>query len=184
MKDLTKTLRDPKDIGATFATFIDQVAEVPFGNSDYQNRHTIVNDERTPMRAYRHAALRITNRLNALIEAYYHLRRTDVEIRQMERRLKTEPDDLECELLALDIEQKRALLPYTQKLVNDAIREIETLYPVIEKLGKVKREQFEIEEGEHFALKLNAPAGPEGNGLYENITGIPPTVRALTDAQS
>ncbi len=181
MNEITKKLNELKDIGTTFAGFIDTIAEVPFGNSDYQNRQAIVNDELTPMRAYRHAALRITNRLNALMESYYHLRRTDVEIKQLERKLVEEKDDLAKELIAIDIEQKRSMRPYTQKLVNDAIREIESLYPVIEKLGKVKREDFEIEEGEHFAKKLGLPPAiaAQADDLYKAITGITSAVKAL-----
>lgn len=183
MNEITEKLKDQQSIGATFAGFIDVIAEVPFGNSDYQNRQAIVNDELTPMRAYRHAALRITNRLNALMESYYHLRRTNIEIQKLERGLALETDELERELLQIDIEQKRAGLPYTKKLVADAIREIESLYPVIETLGKVTREQFELEEGDHFAKKLGVPAqiAQQADDLYQSITGIVSAVRALPD---
>lgn len=179
MKDLSKNIRNQNDIATAFAEFVDLVAEVPFGNSDYQNRQAVVNDERTPMRAYRHAALRITNRLNALIEAYYHLRRTDVEIKQIERKIKTEPDELEREMLQLDIDQKRALLPYTKKLITDAVLEIESLYPVIEKIGSVTRAQFEIEEGLHFSAKVGA--APPTKDLYEMITGIMGEFQSIQD---
>ena len=174
MMDLTKKLNDPNGIAATFADFIGLVEEGPFGNYDYQNRQAIVNDELPPMRAYRHAALRITNRLLALTESYYQLRRADVEIRKLERRLTTETDDLEKEMIVIDIDQKRAQMPYTRKLVADAIREIESLYPVIEKLGKVKRDQFEIEEGQHFGKKLNLPPAIafQADDLYQQITKI------------
>jgi hypothetical protein len=58
--------------------------------------------------------------------------------------------------------------------VADAIREIESLYPVIEKLGKVKREQFEIEEGEHFNKKLGVPPAiaAQIDDLYKRLTGV------------
>jgi len=161
----------------TFSKFIEMVSDVPFGNSDYQNRQAIVNDEQTPMRAYRHAALRITNRLQALMEARYSVMKADVEIRKLKRRLLTESDDLERELLHIEIEQKQATIPYTEKLVSDAIAEIESLYPVIEKLGAVKRSDFEAEESEHFRLNFAASGKAllDANrpDLYEAITGLP-----------
>lgn len=161
----------------TFSKFIEMVSDVPFGNSDYQNRQAIVNDEQTPMRAYRHAALRITNRLQALMEARYSVMKADVEIRKLKRRLLTESDDLERDLLHIEIEQKQATIPYTEKLVSDAIAEIESLYPVIEKLGAVKRSDFEAEESEHFRLNFAASGKAllDANrpDLYEAITGLP-----------
>lgn len=165
-----KDLKNTKDLEAVLSHFMSVVGEVPFGNSDYQNRQAIVNDERTPMRAYRHAALRITNRLHALMEANYNIRKSDIEIKIMEAKAKAEADPLQKQLIELDIEQKRMMAPYTRKLIADAIREIESLYPVIESLGKVTREQFELEEKPHFDKTDKLPH-TNGTDLYGAITG-------------
>jgi hypothetical protein len=133
---------------------IDLVEEVPFGNSDFQNRLAIVDGELSPHRAYRHAALRIIDRLKALNECYYDLRVRAVEIKKLERKLETETDPLERELIQIEIDRKKSEIPYIRKLVKDAIREVEVLYPVLEKIGKMTREEFESCEKDHFKKKL------------------------------
>lgn len=181
MKDLTQNI---SNIEAVFSRFIAQIEAVPFGNSDYQNRQAIVNGEMTPMRAYRHAALRITNRLNALMESHYHLRRVNIELQQLAQKITPDMNALDRELVEIDIEQKRATLPYIQKLIADAIGEIESLYPIIEKMGTVTRKQFELEEHEHFLLKAGETAGalPPAD-LFERITGKQLEAQFLLDQQ-
>lgn len=141
------------ELEALYKRVLDLAVEVPFGNSDTQNRTTIVNEERTPHRAYRHAALRIMNRLEALRETRYNLRKREIEIKILERDLAQCEDSLKCELLKLDIEFKRSADVYMQKLIIDAIREIESLWPVIQALGKVSREDFERGEIEWYQQK-------------------------------
>lgn len=170
MKDLTKNISDIENV---FSKFIEHIEAVPFGNSDYQNRQAIINAEMTPMRAYRHAALRITNRLNALMESHYYLRRTSVELKQLNNKIKEDMDTLDRELIQIEIEQKRAGLPYTRKLISDAIAEIESLYPIIESVGEVTREAFELEEHQHFTMKIGQSAQATLSGdLFEKITNI------------
>ena len=105
-----------------YEQFIELIEEVPFGNSDWQNRHAIVNEEKTPARAYRHAALRIMNRLQALKELKYNKAKQDIVIRILKRDMASEPDELKRELIALEIEHKTSGEAYTKKLANDAIK--------------------------------------------------------------
>lgn len=141
---------DETDIQGTIKNFLALVEEVPWGNSDFQNHQAIVNMELTPERAYRHASLRIMNRLQALKECYYSLRKEEIEIKKMRRRLWIELNPLEREIIHLDIEQKLSNRPYTEKLIRDAIQEIRSLEPVIQSIGKLTREKFEAAEAGHF----------------------------------
>ena len=156
---------DEASLQDTITRFIETVEEVPFGNSDWQNRQAIVNCELTPERAYRHASLRIMNRLQALSECYYSLRKEDIEVKKLERKLSTEQDDLERELLQIEISRKASNRPYTKKLIQDAIQEIESLQPVIQSIGKLTREKFEAGEGEHFRLKYHNQATRKNDSL-------------------
>jgi len=169
--DIKKDINSTEGISKILNHVLDLVEEVPFGNSDFQNRLVIVDNEMSPHRAYRHAALRIIDRLNALNECYYNLRKTSIEIKKLERKLLEETDPLEKELIEIEIEQKKSTLPYTQKLIKDAIREIESLYPIIENIGKLSREEFEKLEKQHFKNKLeNSLKGKhETNLMLENI---------------
>lgn len=142
------------NIDKIISNFIELVEEVPFGNSDTQNRQAIVNDEKTPYRAYRHAALRVMNRLEALREANYNLRKREIEIKMLLEE-KQHASELRCEMIDLEIEHKRSGDPYAKKLIADAIREIESLWPVIQSLGKVSRKEFEQGEIDWYRHKHN-----------------------------
>lgn len=169
------------------AKILDLVENVPFGNSDTQNRVAIVNEEATPYRALRHAALRVMNRLEALRECKYTVRRRQIELKILERDLANEADPLKQELIALDIEQKRSGEAYTRKLVKDAIREIESLWPIIQARGGVTREDFELEEVEWYAKKHGISVD-KGADLYHHIASDPrealPAFSALLGADA
>ena len=132
---------------------LDLVEDVPFANSDTQNRVVIVDKEQTPCRALRHSALRIMNRLSALREYQYTKRRREIEIKILQRDMEKEPDELKRELITLDIEHRRGDEAYERKLVKDAIREVASLWPVLQGMGKVTRDEFEAEEIAHYAEK-------------------------------
>lgn len=184
---------DADKLQTTIENFLSVVAEVPWGNSDFQNKQSVVNRELTPERAYRHASLRIMNRLQALNEAYYSLKKSDIEVRKLERKLTTESDDLERELIQLEIDKTLSTRSYTQKLVADAIQEVKSLEPIIAAMGKLSRERFEDAEPLHFKKryknqleqKSDALLGMEAMGhKLELQAGVPKLVdlkRALYD---
>lgn len=159
-------------------TILDLVQEVPFGNSDTQNRVAIVNEECTPHRSYRHAALRIMNRIEALREVKFNLRKRDIEIRMLQRERDT-ADELRKEMIDLEIEHRRSGDRYSQKLISDAIREIESLWPVIQAMGRVSRADFEQGElawyqkkhGIKLDLKSDLYSQIENDG--QNTVAIP-----------
>ena len=127
--------------------------EIPFGNSEFQNLNFVLNAEITPERAYRHCLLRLNNRLNALRECYYTLQLEDIDIEEMEEQIQT-ANKFEKRRLEIKIEQKKVNRISTEKLVADALEEVNTLYGAFKKLPKYTREQFELGERKHFELKL------------------------------
>lgn len=152
-----------------YNTVLNYAEEVPFSNSDWQNRQAIVNDEKTGCRAFRHASLRIMNRIQALRECQYNISKTEIEVKILERKIAESTDELENELTRLEIDHKRSHMPYTRKLAKDAIREIESLWPVLESMGKISRKQFEEEEQLHYEAKHKI-ALPKKDDLFERIT--------------
>lgn len=170
-----------KSIEQLFSSFVGMVDEVPFGNSDWQNRHTIVNEELTPYRAYRHSALRIINRFNALREAYYSLKEKEIES-QEQRDILSRPwwkkgairSDYERRRVLLKIEKAEGEMPWTRKLISDAINEITCLLPVVTAIGPLPRDEFESQEHEHFEKKLNKTLPKIGSDLYTALTANAP----------
>jgi len=132
---------------------LDVAEGIPFGNSDFQNRMASVNSELSPHRALRASCLRIIDRIQALKETYFDLKEKEIEIKKLERDLEKETDELEKELILIKIEKIKSRMPYLEKLIKDAIREIESLYPIVESIGKITREEFEAMESEHFKKK-------------------------------
>lgn len=160
---------DKESINSTIAKFLSYVEEVPWGNSNWQNQHVIVDMEMTPERAYRHASLRIMNRFQALQECYYAMRKEEVQLKRLRRTVLSSTDDLDKAEAEIEIEKLLAGRPYTEKLIKDAICEINSLSPVIESMGKLTREQFEDAELEHFKkVYLNA-SKPEALRALENM---------------
>lgn len=151
--NLDETLIDNNGVYELANEILKYADEVPFGNSDFQNKHVIVDMEKSPHRAFRHASLRILDRLNALNECYYTLRENEITIKKLERDLESEKDELERELIQIKIDKIKSNYPYTKKLIKDAIREIEVLYPIIKNIGYLSREDFEKYELEYFKNK-------------------------------
>lgn len=154
---------DEQSLQATIDDFLNLVEEIPWGNSDWQNKQAIINMELTPERAYRHASLRIINRLQAINESYYAIKKDSIQIERLQRKkirlseFKNQIDnpdsDLDKEAAEIEIEQILSRRTYQQKLIKDAINEVKSLAPIIQSIGKLSKEQFENAEANHFELK-------------------------------
>lgn len=130
-------------------------AEIPFGNSDFQNRAFVMAGEITPGRAYRHIGLRMFNRLQAIKELEYGRAREDIDID--EKRALIESADasvFDKRRAALEVQKILDQRAYQDKLLADAIRELDCLYTEFRKLPRYTRAQFEAEERDHFQLRL------------------------------
>ena len=162
-----------QDIEKLFSSFIDIGGDVPFGNSDWQNRHAIVNEELTPYRAYRQSALRIINRFNALREAYYGLKEKEIEAQEQRDKLSRpwwKPGAIrskyERHRTVLKLERAEGDIPWTKKLIADALNEITCLLPVITAIGPLSRDEFEGQEHVHFEKKLKRELPKPDADLY------------------
>jgi len=159
MKEIT-TLWNNNQINNALEYLSDISENIPFWNSDFQNKSAIVNAELSPYRALRHSCLRIQNRLNALNEVYYSVKSNKIKIIRLERQIgRLEKDkpldyDLDIEEKINEIQKIKSNEYSTNKLIKDAIQEINVLKPVLESIGKISREEFESKEKEVFTQKL------------------------------
>lgn len=130
-------------------------ADIPFGNSDFQNRAFVMAGELTPARAYRHIGLRMFNRIQAIKELEYGRAKEDIDLDEM-RALIASPDASIYDKRRSELEIQKILdqRAYQDKLLSDAIAELTCLYTEFCKLPRYTRAEFEAEEREHFSLRL------------------------------
>ena len=125
---------------------------VPFGNSQFQNVFMSACQE-TKARKYRHVLLQINQKLLALKESEFKLRRTKIEISKIEEDLN-KAEGFTKELLQIDLEEKKWAMSGAQKLINDALIELNTFNSIRESLPAYSREEFEAEEKEYWKARL------------------------------
>jgi hypothetical protein len=129
--------------------------DIPFENSDFQNRNFVVAAQLTPERAYRAIGLRMSAKIRALKEAMYGRELEDIDIEEMREQLQSEEvDKYEKRRIEVKIAQKLDTRNYTDKLINDALRECNVLYSEFKKHPNYTREEFEAGEEVHFTEHL------------------------------
>ncbi len=135
--------------------------DIPFGNSDFQNRKFIKEAQYTPERAYRALGLRLYDRINALREAAFNYEETLIDIDELKAGEKS--GKFELRRTALELKRKYAKLNGMKKLVNDALHECLFLWSEIKQFPAFSRKDFENGEFEHFKIRLTRAArGLEG----------------------
>lgn len=138
--------------------------DIPFDNSQFQTEAFVVASQITPERAYRAIGLRMHAKLRALNEVKFARMRQQVDLDEIEHRLKNENlSSFDRRREEIKREEIVSSTNWTNKLINDAIFELNVLYKHFKKLPKYTREQFECGERLHFEQKLNRQAlGIEG----------------------
>lgn len=131
--------------------------DIPFENSQFQTEQFVINAQLTPERAYRAIGLRMMNRLRALQEAKFKRMREDIDIEELQDKLASDScrGRFDKRRLELDIAEKLSHRAFTDKLINDAIVELNVLYQHFKRLPRYSRKQFEAAEGEYFVQSLN-----------------------------
>jgi hypothetical protein len=134
----------------------DAYFDIPFDNTKFQNEMFVVASQLTPGRAYRTIGLRLYSKIQAIQGYLISNEMSKIDIEEKEYKLTLDTiDEFEKRRIKLQIQEILKSKNYSEKLLNDALHEIETLYNIFEKLPKYTREQFELEESLHFHLKLD-----------------------------
>lgn len=129
--------------------------DIPFENSDFQNRAFVVAAQQTPGRAYRAIGLRMFTKVRAVKDYLIQKERTQIDVEEKQAKIAA-PDTSEFDKrrLRLDILQIQDSESWNAKLLNDAVRELNCLYAEFVALPPYTRVQFEAEEASHFQQRL------------------------------
>lgn len=153
--------------------------DIPFENSQFQTECFVLASQITPERAYRALGLRMHSKLSALNEVKFAILRDQIDIDEIDHKLATE--DLSVferrrqELKKQEILSKTS---WTNKLINDAITELNILYKHFKALPRYTRQDFESGEKRHFEQKLGRQlAGLEGT--KESLINMNEDIKAL-----
>lgn len=129
--------------------------DIPFENSAFQTENFVIASQITPERAYRAIGLRMHNRIQALLEAKYGRAKEDIDLEELQAKIDNpETSVFDRRRAQLDVEYKLANRKYTDKLINDAICELNILYKHFKSLPKYTRAEFEQGELQHFEERL------------------------------
>ncbi len=150
--NLVVTLDNVDDVVSQLYTAF---ADIPFENSDFQNTNFVVAAQITPERAYRAVGLRMFSKIQALKEAKYGRLREDVDVEELRAKIADPATNVWDKRRAeIDVQQKLENRPYTDKLIGDAIHELNLLWQHYSALPHYTREQFEAGERAHFEQRL------------------------------
>lgn len=141
---------------------IDELRElmhnVPFGNSAFQIEE--LSKELTPERQYRHALLQVNQKLSAMDECRFRRERLEIDIEEIEEKLKTS-EGFTTKRLKVDLEEKSLALDKEIKFIEDCIIEIDIYKKIIKSLPKFTRKEFEIAERGYWKQRLLGDAHME-----------------------
>ena len=145
-----------ENVGTVLKEMQDAFYDIPFENSQFQTEAFVLSAQVTPERAYRALGLRMHSKVQAILEAKHGQAKEDIDIEELQAKIAN-PDtsDFDRRRARLDIDFKLANRPYTDKLMNDALTELNLLYSHFKALPRYTREQFELAEKTHFEIKLD-----------------------------
>ena len=142
----------------------------------------------TPIRSIKHSLAEIEKTKAALQESYFRMKKDEVKLKKLERKLLDETDPLEQEMLEIKITEKQAQAASSRGYVEGAVRKLNFFTNqydnLMEKIGKeeLTEEDYELEEIKYHIMTcmkqaLNS-ARPrqgvidEGNMIYLFDLGI------------
>lgn len=144
-----------KNIEKLFNQLLDIYREIPFGNSNYQIIHSVINKEKSfPHRASRGAGLYVIDKLQNLYNYVLSEQELKIKEKQLKNKLKNEKDVLEKKLIKIELKRMQFSKNLNKKLIQDLLEEIKVLLPVIERVGKISKEEFEEREPLYFEEKF------------------------------
>ena len=143
----------------------------------------------TPVRSIKHTLAEIEQTKTALQEGYFRMKKTDIKVKKLERKLENETDDLERELLELKINELQAKAASGRGYVEAAVRKLNFFSNqydnLMKKIGKeeLSEQDYELEEVKYHimtcmkqaltAARAHGGRIDEGNMIYVFDLGLP-----------
>lgn len=159
------------NVGAVLQEIAEAFYDIPFENSEFQTKAFVLAAQITPGRAYRAIGLRMQSKIQAVKHNLYEQKKKQIDIDEKKWRLENEElTPFERRRVELDLTQLQDDDGWFNKLLNDALRELDVLYAELKKYPKYTRESFEREEYEHFAVRLDRQL--KAPGAQESIVNM------------
>lgn len=147
--------------------------DIPFENSDFQNENFVLAAQHTPARAYRAIGLRMHTKLQAIQELKFARQLQEIDIEEKLEIINSESSSkFDKRRAQVEIDKIEAGRNYSDKLLNDAIHDLNFMYAQFKKFPKYTREQFEQEELLHFENSLRFQIESGGNGAKQSLWNI------------
>lgn len=145
--------------------------DIPFENSDFQNTTFVMAAQQTPARAYRAIGLRMFAKIRAVKEYLIGKEMTQVDLDEWQAKIDNpNTNEFDRRRARLEILKVQESQKWSEKLLNDALRELTCLYTEFQKFPKYTREQFEAEEKVHFDAKLHRQL--QAGGAQESLLNM------------
>ena len=112
----------------------------------------------TPIRSIKHSLAEIEKTKGALRESYFKMRKEEVKLKKLERKLLEEDDALEREMLEIKINEKQANAESSRGYVEAAVRKLNFFTNqydnLMKKIGKEKLTEadYELEEVKYHIM--------------------------------
>lgn len=156
--------------------------------SEFQSRAFIINNEVTDHRKIQQVALEVKARIMGTGDSHYRIKKADIEKRKLQRKLESETDDLERELIQLeidktdfDIENTKLLQYQTQLEIKKLLNLLKEIVPenTLEVLKHYK-DDWEEKEEDYWTKRFGRQAmmdvmmtGKIQSGNLDSIIGMP-----------
>lgn len=162
----------PEDLENTLEVLTKRFYDIPFENSDFQNKSFVIQAQQTPARAYRAIGLKMFAKLNAIKELKYGRMLDEVDADEYRQTIATDGDEFKVRRATIKLEKLLAGRGYTDKLLNDTIHELNFLHKELQRYPEYDREMFEEEEQQHFSLSLNLQADLKNSGAHISLNNM------------
>lgn len=167
--------------------------------SQFQTESFVVNGEITDHRKIRQIGLEVRQRMVSLGDQKHQLKKAEIKIKKLQRRLDQEEDDLERELLEEEIKKTKFDIAYTTQVTNQNNVEIKKFLEILKKIAPENtmqalehyKDNWEEKETEYWSQRMAKQAmmdmmtmGKISSGNMESIMGMPTEIQQKTIAQA
>lgn len=147
--------------------------DIPFENSDFQNENFVLAAQITPARAYRALGLRMSAKLRAIDELKFARQLEEIDIEEKQAKIASiDTNDFDKRRAKIEIDKILSTRNYTDKLLNDAIHDLNFMYTQFKQYPRYTRETFELEERQHFDESLRLQVDSQGNGAIQSLCNM------------
>lgn len=130
--------------------------DIPFENTAFQTEKFVLAAALTPERAYRAIGLRMMSKISAVRSAKFSRLENEIDLDEIADKIANgnlnEFDVRREKLKQQKLDEEKG---FSDKLIHDALVELNLLYKHFKALPRFTREEFEAAEHTHFTLRLN-----------------------------